>query len=430
MSHRTPQQSEGPPGGGAPAQAGRASGRGRCRTGRGNRGVALILAVTTVAVLTAFSVEFSYNMRVSVYQSANLRREVQAYYHARSAMEIARAVIYAETEVQQMLRAVTGGRMNIELWRYACLFANIFATGQVDFLGKTLFELHDQEGLGIAEGGFGCEIFPEDGKINVTRVANQAEKTSLFRMLYAVMRRYFGVESMEQRDREAVELILNIIDWVDPSDVRSDIDDAGNVVDAGGSVNSLYRRYGYQARNAKPDTNEELRLIEGMTDQIFCDIGANLTVYDTEKLNINAADIEVLKALICEYIEGDMLAACSVTGAGVTGTMGELAGLGLAIGQGAPIDYVGALIETCRQIREAFFMPGFASPQRFTQFLTRLPAPLNTLVRVNTQQLQGEISTRGRILRIRTTGHVGRLHKTLEAVVDTSGGQYLYWSER
>jgi len=104
-------------------------------TGR-ERGVALLLALTTVAILAAFSVEFSYNMRISVHQSTNMKKEIQAYYNARSAMEIARGVIFAQKRFQQMLGPLGGNVGNLELWRYSCNFAEIFATGRVQFLGK------------------------------------------------------------------------------------------------------------------------------------------------------------------------------------------------------------------------------------------------------------------------------------------------------
>ena len=413
----------------------KAKGRGRrarfrrrlARWARSRRGAALIIALVFTALLSAFSVEFVYNMRVSAHLSNNLKWELQAYYNARSAMEIARAVIATQKKFQTMLSAVSGGKKaNLELWRYACKFAQIFATGDVEFLGRNLFSLRDFEGVGIASGSFECEIVPEDGKVNVSRATNATEKTALFRKLYAILRRYFGVESIEQRDREAVELVLNIIDWVDMDEARSDIDDKGNVVDTSGGAGEggNYRRYGYEARNAKPDSNEEIRLIEGMTDEIYCDVGTKMTVYDTQKVNVNTADIEVVKALICEYVTGDMMQACGTTG------MGTGAGaLGIAVGYATPVDYVGQLIETCRQIKGMLMVPAFPNPQAFTGLFAKLPAPLNSMIQVNARQMQAEVGIEARVLRIRSVGQAGPIHKQLEAVIDTSAAGYVYWRE-
>ena len=388
---------------------------------KSERGVALLLALTTVAILAAFSVEFSFNMRVSVHQSTNLKKDVQAYYNARSAMEIARAVIFAEKRFQAMLGPLGGNISSLELWRYSCQFAEIFATGRVQFLGKELLNLKSYEGVGVENGSFECTIEPEDGKVNVSRVGNLSEKSVLFRKVYALLRRYFGIDTIESRDREAVELVLNIIDWVDPDETRSDIDEAGRVQEGGGAeVDRSYGKYGYEARNAKPDTNEELRLIEGMTDELYCDIATKLTVYDTEKLNVNTADIEVLKALICEYVVGDMRAVCGVSGMG-----DATVGYGFA----SPIDYVGELIETCRRIKGFLLMPAFSNPQQFVQMFSKLPAPLNTLVQVNQQQLLQEIGTKARVLRIRSTGEMGGIRKTLDAVIDSGAGTFVYWRE-
>ena len=65
------------------------------------------------------------------------------------------------------------------------------------------------------------------------------------------------------------------MDWIDADDNRSDIDSMGNFIQAGGAGENIdYSKYGYRARNAKMDTVEELRLVEGMTDEL-CKFGMN-----------------------------------------------------------------------------------------------------------------------------------------------------------
>jgi len=53
-----------------------------------HRGVALILVLTTLAILTAVGVDFSYGSRVSLKLAENLRDETRAEYMAKSAVNL------------------------------------------------------------------------------------------------------------------------------------------------------------------------------------------------------------------------------------------------------------------------------------------------------------------------------------------------------
>ena len=68
-----------------------------------NRGVALIIVLTGLTILAAFSSEFTYRSRVDIRIATNLERRAQAYFHARSGMEIGRLVITSQKMVDQAL---------------------------------------------------------------------------------------------------------------------------------------------------------------------------------------------------------------------------------------------------------------------------------------------------------------------------------------
>ncbi len=78
----------------------RRSGRG---AGAGSaRGVALILVLTTIAILTSIGVDFSYSSRVSLRLAENARDELRAYYLARSAVNLSRLLLHFQKQVDQM----------------------------------------------------------------------------------------------------------------------------------------------------------------------------------------------------------------------------------------------------------------------------------------------------------------------------------------
>ena len=55
---------------------------------RRQRGAALLVAITSIAILTAVSVDLAYNTRVSLQMAANARDELRATYLAKSAVSL------------------------------------------------------------------------------------------------------------------------------------------------------------------------------------------------------------------------------------------------------------------------------------------------------------------------------------------------------
>ena len=386
------------------------------------RGVALLIVLVMVAVLAAFSAEFSYNTRVNLHMASNLEREVQAYYHARSAIEVARMVIRGQQLADQMLSLAASfvpniKNQNIEMWSYACKFAEIYNTGKVDLFGKELFDLSGQTGIGVSNGAFSCEADAEDGRVNINFVETPQAKKAMFSELFGYLRGpHTDRQGLTDEDKEVAETILNIIDWVDTDEARTDIDADGNFQPAGGGGEDFgYAKYDYRAKNAKMDSVEELRLVDGMDDETFCKLRDKVTVYSTEKLNVNSADIDLLKALICENLTPESkIAAC-----------------GMAVGPGgiSIIDVVGEYIELCRGIKKMLYTAPFNNTQAFVQFFQKLPAEIQPSVQLNQAALSQYIGTKSRVIRVTSTGTVGRTTKKLTAVIDTGSGKYVYWRE-
>lgn len=79
------------------------------RQSRGSRGVALILVLTTIAILTSIGVDFSYSSRVSLKLAENLRDGTRAYYLARSAVNLSRLLLHFQNQVDQMGGQLTQG---------------------------------------------------------------------------------------------------------------------------------------------------------------------------------------------------------------------------------------------------------------------------------------------------------------------------------
>lgn len=385
-----------------------------------NKGVALIIVLTSVAILSAFSTELSYRAFIDVRMAKNEERQVQAYFYARSAMEIARLVITSQKFVQQIIGAMTGGRMNIrvEVWPFAAKFVEVFSTGKLAFAGIPVLDLKDSKGVGVQKnGGFKVTVEPEDSKVDINNVIRITDKRNLVLRMLALFQ-VADIEGYKPEDRKTVELIANIIDWVDPDNSRTDIDTQGHITSSAGDEGFAYDKYGYKVKNAKFDTLSELHLVDGITDEIYCKLAKALTVYKTDKVNVNEADPLLLKALICENLVGvDPNVACGI-------------GMGPQMpGMMSPVDQVVSFIEVCRQIKKALFMPPFPNTQAFINLLNSIPPPLNQYVVVDKRRLRSMIGTGSRVLRVKATGWVGNTAYTMETVIDTLGDNYIYWKE-
>jgi type II secretory pathway component PulK len=380
------------------------------------RGVALVIVVTAVAVMSAFATEFAYNTRVYFHMAANQRERVQAYYNARSATRIALLVV----DSFDLIRSVAGGMPgtnlagnNMELWRFGCTFARVFASGKLNLMGLDVLDMKDVEGLGTA-GDFGCEMEPEDGRVNLSRVASLEEKKAVFRQLYSVIRNQYRDQMNDEVDRETAETTGKLIDWADADTNATVLDTANATVTEGGAETDSYSEFGYSQKNAKYDSLAEMRQVEGVDDDLVCKFGKDLTVYDTFKLNVNTADIEVLKALICEFMMGQTRdLQCGFTNPGVI----------------TPIDIVGGYIETCRKVKMAMFMLPFPTVDHFLNLLKNLPDPLNKEIVVNGQALKQLVDTKSKIVRVRSWGKYGRTEAHLDGVYDTTRHNFVYWRE-
>ncbi len=412
--------------GAAVAAAQRATGRTAPGPDDRQRGVALLLAMTAIAILTVFSLEFTYQSRVAVRTSTYVEQEIEAYLHARAAVELAALVIGSVDIVESILSkyaSMLGGqRPNISTAAYACEFVNAFCEGRMSMMGLDLIDLRGKEAAGLERGTCGCNSDDEDGRVNINRVANLAEKQATFDTLYKLLERHEGMSAVGELDKEMAQLSLNVIDWADSDNVKTDMDPGTRKLQQGSGAEGVsYARGGYKSKDAPYDTTEEVRLVEGMSDGLWCKLRNQLTVYNTAKLNVNTAPIAVIKALICKNLaDPNHEAIACARGGGANAAF-------------VPVNVAGQYIEVCRTLKKLIFSPPFSSPGRFVRFFdklgTVLPADYANVLRVNAGKMLADVGTSGQIVRITAFGTSGAVTKTITALLDTTSKQYVYWRE-
>ena len=422
-----------------------------------HRGVALILVLTTLAILTAIGVDFSYSSRVSLKLAENLRDETRAEYLARSAVNVSRLLLHFQKQVDQLggqLGAALGGlaggprppprpgagatapapnNLGIRLWQVVPIESNAFSallSGRIEGLegirtdaaalparpGERATVTH---AFGGFDGSFQAKIVDENSRINVQRLDDLgARAVSTLTQLRAMMAdpKYDFIFDEEDANRDRVrrdDVLLAMKDWID-------IDETGTAFDPGnpnrpfvngfGDENSAYSRYEprYKAKNGRFDSLEELYMVRGVNDRFMAAFGDRLTIWPdiNTNLNINTDDPQ-------QMLTNILIAAANPNDPSLRDPR-----------------LLNTILQEI-QLRKMFSFFGMSADD-FVSILVS-----------NRIQLRPEIDTRqggkpsnlfgstSDTFRITATGRVGRIEKQVTAVIryDDALGKMLYWKE-
>ena len=137
--------------------------------------------------------------------------------------------------------------------------------------------------IDLGEGTIHIVVEDEERKININRLV-LANGNAPDDQRLAVFRRLLEILEIDPSLADAV------VDWLDNDEEPR----------VGGAESAYYlsRKFPYKAKNDLFDTVEELRLVRGVTPEVFKKIRPFITVYSEEgKVNINTAPVQVLMAL-------------------------------------------------------------------------------------------------------------------------------------
>jgi general secretion pathway protein K len=237
------------------------------------RGVALILVLLVISIITALTIKLNRDTRSGVYEAANLSDGIRLRYIAQSGFHVGEALLLADKNAFDALT---------ELW------AN---TEMISLQSERFFD----------NGSFKLMIEDEGGKIAINRLVSGNGYNPLIRdlLLRLLTGPYFRLER-----GKAVELTEAIKDWIDADDE----------VTGGGAERSYYAALErpYTAKNAPLDCIEELLMVKGVSLDLFYGKGDSpglfrcLTVFSDGRVNINTAPKYVLRALAEEMTDEEV----------------------------------------------------------------------------------------------------------------------------
>ena len=281
------------------------------------RGIALILVLGTVAVLTVSIVQFIYDTRVNLHLAQNQRDEVKAYFLAKSGINLQRLALSYQFELadkassgDMLGRAAKNGKF--QLWRYLDIFLPIVTKGEFKTpIGGVDFNSLGGEGFGGLTGEIEFENpVSENGKVSINSLTKSPLPQDAAAALCAMFRPMAFAQPQNRDAREDArlqyELVAAIIDHVDP-DSDMTILDENCVASRGGAGNesSRYADLDWGPLNEPLLSLEGLLQVPGMTPELFERVRDHLTIYDTQAfLYANmATDIDWFSWL-CNHIQG------------------------------------------------------------------------------------------------------------------------------
>jgi general secretion pathway protein K len=290
---------------------------------RRRRGMALILVLAALTVLTVMLTEVQDESSAEFGSALSARDALVAEYAAKSAVNLSRLLIAAEPTIRRSLTlifALVGGPRQVPVWQYADRILGAFndSDGADSFAALAGVDPKLGKNLGFKGAGFKLDIVDEDSKININ-VAARGDAFSQTRLASQIIgligspqynAMFEGKDADDQyTDRRAV--CSAIIDWADPDQDQAVCDPTSTTAQQAGAEDSFYQllKKPYQRKNAAFDSLEELHRVRGISDDFwttFVDPDPDnpdkriLTVWGQGSVNVNTANPQTLLALVCQ----------------------------------------------------------------------------------------------------------------------------------
>jgi general secretion pathway protein K len=284
---------------------------------RGERGVAMLVVLTWLALMISLVSEFTYGTTVDAAQAANARDELRAHYLARSAVNLSRLLIKIQqkfvdpsmNQAKQLLSQFMGppsgstasgagaaaanplAGISLRVTDYAGPLMGFFSGTKEEVAGLGgLFGINTEniKGLGLKAGDFDAEITAEDGKIDVACgsgvTPDRNRQLMVYRLLMGLMSsrrfdRLFSEADATGNFTTRPDVARGIIDWADADDQMFSPEGASAAEDYKYDA----RADRYRAHDNSFDSIEELKMVRGVSDGFMEAFGPHLTVYASDQ---------------------------------------------------------------------------------------------------------------------------------------------------
>lgn len=259
-------------------------------TGRNNRGIAMILAITSLMLMVYIATEVTKDSAVEYVVNSQELNRLKAYYAARNGMQIAllRVKLYQQASGLNLPPGLSDQLDLIWSFPFAWPLPISEELNSVD--RESMQEISSES---LMDSSYTHTIQDEGSKIDMNDLASPSKtlrEVTKKQLLNVFTQQIETNEDFraEYQNTNFEDLVNRIYDWMSDSNESA----------AGGDKLSAFSGLG---RGYPPNrgfrTVEELRLIPGMTDVFYDLLAPRVTIYGMKAINPNSASKEVLLSL-------------------------------------------------------------------------------------------------------------------------------------
>lgn len=415
------------------------------RPKRSQEGVALIVAIATVAILAVMLADMHETTGTAFAVSTSQRDSLQAEYMAKSATNLTRLLIAKEPDIRRFVdplyRVATGRPApQLPVWNFVDDLLSPFCTpeDQRDTLMQLGIDFGDTVGFDELPGECHVRAVSENGKINVNDplfLDGQRARDNVANQLFSLTGGYvpespydalFTKEDESGTLTTRLDLVSAVIDWWDQDIQRTDFNPGDGETRTGGTGtedDSTYqlRDNPYRNKNAPFDSIQELRLVRGFSDDFWATFvepipddpqSRILTIYASGLVNVNEANPQVLLGRVCSYAPEVTLCTEPEEALKFNTLLSTIRALLPIPLFSRPTDFIDFVEGKGSEKALYGMISGFLGPESELLF-----APVEISAEQRTE-LAKSLATAARIFTIEATGQVGRSRVRIESVVN------------
>lgn len=264
---------------------------------RNQRGMALMLAVACMVMITFIAMEVIYDSRVEYEVNSQSLNRIKAYYAAKSGMQLSLLRIKTYQTVQSQYGSMLGSnaKMLDQIWQFPMAWP-LPIPAELNAIDKDAFKKLTKEST--MDAAYMTTIEDEGSKIDLNDLMSPSK--TLAKITRQQLLNIFEQKKLEDekfaRDHGNTrfeEIVNSITDWMS---YKSASDNGGDKRSAYSSLNSDTES-DYFPPNRPFRTIAEMHLVPGMTDELFDLIAPRVTLNGMKGINPNLATKEVLKSL-------------------------------------------------------------------------------------------------------------------------------------
>lgn len=264
------------------------------------KGVALLIAIFSLGLLSFFAMEVSYETNVEYVIASQKINRLRAYYAAKSGAELSLLRILLYKKAVATFGDQLGGNKSMldPIWNFPFAWPPSQFLPQDELTTITVDSIKSAEKESFMNATYITSIESESGKIDINDLGSEVKE--LQEQTKQQILKIFTIELETNKDFENkyrntdfLQLVNNMIDWVDENQEQV----------GGGNERSLYLDYlkdnpsEFIPPNQPFKTLDEIRMVAGMKDDFFELLKDKVTVFGVKGINVNFASKGMLKSL-------------------------------------------------------------------------------------------------------------------------------------